>query len=239
MGCGFCASGIAGLKRNLSAAEIVAQVLLARGQLTPSERLSGLVLMGMGEPLHNYEPVARALRLIAHPEGVGISLRRITLSTSGLVDGIDRLGREFGGEVALAVSLHAPDDATRTRLMPINKRHPVAELLAALKRYPLPPRKHLTIEYTLIDGVNDSQAHARELSRVLRGLRVKLNLIPMNDVPGAALRASSPETVDAFQSALRADGYAVFVRRRKGDDIAAACGQLALHGERRKLRLAQ
>jgi 23S rRNA (adenine2503-C2)-methyltransferase len=238
MGCAFCASGIAGLKRNLSAAEIIAQVLAGREQLTGRGRLAGVVLMGMGEPLHNYDAVARALVLLADPEGIGMSLRRVTLSTSGLVDGIDRLGRDFRGQVGLAVSLHAVDDATRTGIMPINKRHPVAHLLAALRRYPLPPRRLLTIEYTLIAGVNDSVREARELTRLLRDLRVKVNLIPMNAVAGTELRAPESTTVDAFQRELQAQGIEVFVRKRKGDDIAAACGQLALHGELRKVRTA-
>jgi 23S rRNA (adenine2503-C2)-methyltransferase len=236
MACTFCASGIAGLKRNLSAAEIVAQVLLGKAQLPEGGRLAGLVFMGMGEPLHNYEPVARALRLIAHPEGIGMSLKRVTVSTSGLVAGIERLGQDFGGHVNLAVSLHAATDETRTRIMPINKRHPLSELMPALRAYPLPPRRRLTVEYTLIHGVNDSLEDARALARLLRGMRVKVNLIPMNDVPEAELRASTPAQVELFQNELRRAGLDVFVRKRKGDDIAAACGQLALSGEKAKTR---
>jgi 23S rRNA (adenine2503-C2)-methyltransferase len=249
MGCVFCASGIAGLKRNLTAAEIVGQVLAGRERLSsagagagagPSMhgRLAGVVLMGMGEPLHNYDAVARALVLLNHPEGIGLSLRRVTLSTSGLVDGIDRLGRDFGGQVALAVSVHASNDATRTQIMPINQRHPLDELLAALRRYPLGSRRSLTIEYTLIAGVNDSTDDARALARKLRGLRAKVNLIPMNPVSDTELRAPSAAAVDVFQRALVAEGLDVFVRRQRGDDIAAACGQLALKGERRKNRRA-
>jgi 23S rRNA (adenine2503-C2)-methyltransferase len=236
MACSFCASGIAGLKRNLSAAEIVAQVLLGKAQLPANGRLAGLVFMGMGEPLHNYEPVARALRLISHPEGIGMSLKRVTVSTSGLVAGIERLGKDFGGHVNLAVSLHAATDETRGRIMPINKRHPLGELMPALRAYPLPPRRRLTIEYTLIHEVNDSLEDARALSRLLRGMRVKVNLIPMNDVPEAELRASTPAQVELFQNELRRAGLDVFVRKRKGDDIAAACGQLALSGEKPKTR---
>lgn len=238
MGCAFCASGIAGLKRHLSAAEIVAQVFAGRAQLADRGRLAGVVLMGMGEPLHNYDAVARALVLLHEPEGLNMSLRRVTLSTSGLVDGIDRLGRDFGGQVGLAVSLHAVDDETRSGIMPVNRRHPIAELMAALRRYPLPPRRLLTIEYTLMAGVNDSRAAARELSRLLRGLRAKVNLIPMNPVAGTDLRAPEPAAVDSFQRELQAQGVEVFVRKRKGDDIAAACGQLALQGELRKVRTA-
>jgi 23S rRNA (adenine2503-C2)-methyltransferase len=236
MGCVFCASGIAGLKRNLTASEIVGQVWLGHAQLDGKARLSGIVLMGMGEPLHNYDAVARALRLLTHREGLGLSPRRITLSTSGLVEGIDRLGRDFGGQIGLAVSMHAADDATRSAIMPVNRRHPLAELTAALRRYPLPPRRAITIEYTLLDGQNDSPAHARSLAARLRGLRAKVNLIPMNTVRGTTLHAPTSAAVDAFQQALQAHGLDVYVRRRRGDDIAAACGQLALLGEKRKVR---
>jgi 23S rRNA (adenine2503-C2)-methyltransferase len=190
----------------------------------------------MGEPLHNYPAVARMLCLLNHPQGVGMSLRRVTLSTSGLVEGIDRLARDFGGQVGLAVSVHAPNHAIRSRIMPVNKRHPLGELIAALRRYPVPPHRKLTIEYTLIDGINDAPEHARELAERLQGLRAKINLIPMNPVPGSPLGAPADTAVDAFQRILRRGGFDVFVRRRKGDDIAAACGQLALQGEARKVR---
>jgi 23S rRNA (adenine2503-C2)-methyltransferase len=236
MGCVFCASGIAGLKRHLSAGEIVGQALAGRAQLAGKGRLAGVVLMGMGEPLQNYAAVARALRLISHKEGIGMSLRRITLSTSGLVDEIDQLGRDFRGQVALAISLHAANDDTRSAIMPINRRHPLGELLPALRRYPLPPRRLMTVEYTLLAGINDSPADARELALRLRGLRAKVNLIPMNPVDGTNLRAPEPAVVDAFQRVLEQNGLSVFVRRRRGDDIAAACGQLALLGERAKVR---
>jgi 23S rRNA (adenine2503-C2)-methyltransferase len=235
MGCAFCASGIAGLKRQLSAAEIVAQVIEGRRKAEGRARLAGVVFMGMGEPLHNYDAVARAIALLSHPEGIGLSTRRMTVSTSGLCDGIDRLGRDFGGQLGLAVSIHAPNDAIRTRIMPINKRHPLPELLATLRRYPLPGRNLITIEYTLLRDINDAPAHARELARMLRGLRCKVNLIPMNPVDGSPLNAPALLVVEAFQRALRAAGLEVFVRKQRGDDIAAACGQLALQGERRKL----
>jgi 23S rRNA (adenine2503-C2)-methyltransferase len=235
MGCAFCASGIAGLKRQLSAAEIVAQVAEGRRRAHGRARLAGIVFMGMGEPLHNYDALVRAIVLLNHPEGIGLSTRRMTVSTSGLCDGIDRLGRDFGGQLGLAVSIHAPDDAIRTRIMPINKRHPLPELLASLRRYPLLGRNVITVEYTLLRDINDAPAHARELARMLRGLRCKINLIPMNPVEGTPLRAPPPVVVDAFQRELQAGGLEVFVRKQRGDDIAAACGQLALQGERRKL----
>lgn len=238
MACAFCASGVAGLKRHLSAAEIVAQVLFGRTRLVGNERIRNVVLMGMGEPLHNYDAVARALVLLTHPDGLSLSTRRVTLSTSGLVPQLDRLGRDFEGQVALAVSLHAPDDATRSRIMPVNRKHDLTDLIASLRRYPLPKRRRITIEYTLIDGVNDADAHADALVRLLAGIPVKVNLIPMNPVAGAGFSASPPMRIAAFQRRLFDRGVSCFVRKQRGDDIDAACGQLALHGERaRKGRL--
>jgi len=228
MGCTFCASGRAGLGRGLNADEIVAQVLIARRHLDPNEELTNLVFMGMGEPLHHYDETARALRLITHPEGTGMSPRRITVSTVGLIPGLKKLGADFGGKVGLAVSLHAPDDATRDRIVPMNKRYPLAELIQALKSYPLPRRRRITIEYTLIDGVNDSDAHADRLVRVLAGLPVKVNLIPMNPVAGSGLETSPVERVRAFQARVAGYGVSCFVRARRGDEVSAACGQLAL-----------
>jgi 23S rRNA (adenine2503-C2)-methyltransferase len=228
MGCVFCASGRAGLGRGLGADEIVSQVIIARRYLDASEDLTNLVFMGMGEPLHHYDETARALRLLTHPEGTGMSPRRITVSTVGLVPGLKKLGADFAGKVGLAVSLHAPDDPTRDRIVPMNKRYPLSELIAALKSYPLPRRRRITIEYTLIDGVNDSDAHADRLVRVLSGLAVKVNLIPMNPVEGSGLQASPPERVDAFQARVAGYGYSCFVRARRGDEVSAACGQLAL-----------
>jgi 23S rRNA (adenine2503-C2)-methyltransferase len=232
MGCVFCASGQAGLKRNLSAGEIIAQLLFGRQRLAPGERLRNVVLMGMGEPLANYDAVARALVLMTHPDGLNLSRRRVTLSTSGLVPQIDRLGEEFGGQVQLAVSLHQVDNERRSALMPINKKYPLEELLAALRRYPLPKRRRITIEYTLVQGQNDSLDDARKLAALMRGLKVKVNLIPMNPIEASALGPSSWTTVDRFQETLISHGIATFVRRRKGSDIAAACGQLALKGEK-------
>lgn len=228
MGCVFCASGRAGLKRGLGAGEIVSQVLLARRELTPGERLTNLVFMGMGEPLHHYDETARALRLLTHPDGGGMSPRRITVSTVGLVPALRRLGEDFGGKVGLAVSLHAPDDRTRETIVPMNRRYPVAELVQALRDYPLPRRRRITIEYTLIDGVNDADTNADELARLLRGIPVKVNLIPMNPVDGSPLRASSPGRVQRFQDKLARAGYSCFVRTRRGSSVNAACGQLAL-----------
>lgn len=236
MGCAFCASGQAGLVRGLGAAEIASQVLLARRFLDPNEDLKNLVFMGMGEPLHHYDETLRALRLLTHPDGLGMSPRRITVSTVGLVPGIRRLGEDFGGKIGLAISLHAPDNATRDRIIPMNKRYPVEELIRALHEYPLPKRRRITIEYTLIAGVNDSLEHARALVRLLRGLRVKVNLIPMNAIQSSALRPPDDRRVEAFRELVAGQGYSCFVRTRRGDDVAAACGQLAMNPELVPLR---
>jgi 23S rRNA (adenine2503-C2)-methyltransferase len=236
MGCVFCASGVAGLTRNMGADEIVAQVILGRLHLEEGEVLRGVVFMGMGEPLHNYEATARALRLLTHPDGAGLSSRRVTVSTSGLVPEIDRLGEDFKGQIGLAVSLHAAEEERRSRLMPINRRYPLATLMAALRRYPLPHRRRITIEYTLIGGENDAVSDAKKLAQLLRGLPVKINLIPMNPVASSPLRAPEMGAVLAFQNVLCDAGYSCFIRRRRGSDVSAACGQLALLGGRRKVR---
>jgi len=214
----------------MSAAEVVTQVLLARAQLEPGETLRNIVFMGMGEPLHNYDATARAVRLFTHAEGMGLSPRRITVSTSGLVPEIDRLGADFDGKVALAISLHAADDARRSALVPVNQRYPLEELMGALRRYPLQKRRRITIEYTLIANQNDALDDARKLVRLLRGLPVKVNLIPMNPIAHSELGPSPEERVAAFQKILIDAGYLCFIRRRRGDDVAAACGQLALLG---------
>jgi len=228
MGCVFCASGQAGLQRGLTASEIVAQVLISRTYLKPNEELKNLVFMGMGEPLHHYDETARAIRLLTHPAARGMSPRRITVSTVGLVPGIARLGADFGGKVGLAVSLHAPNDVIRDRIMPMNRKFPIVELMRALREYPLPQRRRITIEYTLMNGVNDGEAEARELVQLLRGLRVKVNLIPMNPISASELKAPSGARVAAFQRVLSANGVSCFVRTRRGDEVSAACGQLAI-----------
>ena len=231
MGCVFCASGKAGLVRGLSAAEIVSQVLLARTYLEPRECLRKVVFMGMGEPLHHYEETARAIRLLNHRDGLNMGPRRITVSTVGLTSGIRRLGEDFDGKIGLAISLHAPDDATRSRIVPVNRRYPIAQLIESLRRYPLPRRRRITIEYTLIAGVNDSLEQARALVRLLHGLRVKVNLIAMNSIVASPHRAPAPARIDEFRGVLAQSGLSCFVRTRRGDDVSAACGQLALSGD--------
>jgi 23S rRNA (adenine2503-C2)-methyltransferase len=230
MGCVFCASGVAGLKRNLRAEEIVAQVLEGRRALDEGEGLRNVVLMGMGEPLANYDETARALTILMRPDGLNLSSRRVTVSTSGLVPEIDRLGKEFGGQITLAISLHATTDERRSALMPINKKYPIAELLAALRRYPLPKRRRFTIEFTLVAGQNDSIEEARRLVALLRGIPAKVNVIPMNPISASTLGPPSLHGVLAFQRVLIDAGIATFIRRQRGEDVDAACGQLALLG---------
>ena len=237
MGCVFCASGVAGLKRHMRADEIVAQVLVGKAKLDPNERLSNVVLMGMGEPLHNYEATLRALKLLTHRDGIALSSRKVTVSTSGLVPEIARLGQDFQGQIGLAISLHAADDETRSRLMPINKKYPLPVLMQALRDYPLPRRRRITIEYTLVAGKNDTPDEARKLVRLLRGLPVKVNLIPMNPIEASTLGPPDLTGVLAFQSVLCDAGYSCFIRRRRGDDVSAACGQLALLGAKPKVRV--
>lgn len=237
MGCVFCASGVAGLKRHMRPDEVVAQVLMGRSRLDANERLRNIVFMGMGEPLHNYEATKAALKLITHPEGIALSARRITVSTSGLIPEIARLGEDFAGNVGLAISLHAADDETRTRLMPINKKYPLPALMDALRAYPLPKRRRITIEYTLVAGRNDSVDEAKKLAKLLKGLPVKINLIPMNPIEASSLGPPDLTGVRNFQNVLTDVGYSCFIRKRRGDDVSAACGQLALLGAKPKVRV--
>ncbi|MEY4549366.1 MAG: hypothetical protein RL685_5561 [Pseudomonadota bacterium] len=229
MGCVFCASGQAGLKRGLGAHEVIAQFLHARHHLDEGEQIKNIVFMGMGEPLHHYAETARAIRLLTHTAGIGLSPRRITVSTVGLIRGIQKLGEDFGGKIGLAISLHAPDSAIRSTIIPMNESQPLGELIEALRRYPLPKRRRITIEYTLIAGVNDQVAHARQLVQTLRGLPVKVNLIPMNPIQASPLRAPSASAVEAFRRELAHLRVSCSVRATRGDDVDAACGQLALN----------
>src|SRR6185503_13752938 len=224
MGCGFCATARLGLVRNLTPAEIVGQVRAGIALAAPRP-LTNIVLMGMGEPLANYDAVRTALDILIADWGYGISPRRITVSTVGLVPAIGRLIADT--RVHLAVSLSATTDAQRERLMPINRRYPLAALLDACRALPLPRRKRITFEYVMLGGENDSDADARRLVRLLHGLRVKVNLIPFNPFPGAGFRASPRDRIEAFQAILRRHGLNATIRESRGQDIQAACGQLA------------
>jgi 23S rRNA (adenine2503-C2)-methyltransferase len=226
------------LVRNLSAGEIVGQILVARDALGEwpapegGRRLSHLVVMGMGEPLLNYRPTAAALKLALDPDGLGFARRKVTLSTSGIVPRIEALGQELG--VGLAVSLHAVRDEIRDQLVPINRKWNIAALLKACRAYAAGSDRHLTFEYVMLDGVNDSAADAKELVRLLRGLPAKVNLIPFNPWPGAPWRCSPPERIQAFASIVARAGYPAPVRTPRGPDILAACGQLKTASERRR-----
>ena len=227
--CRFCYTGKRGLVRNLTAAEIVGQVGAVLMHLGGKGRVKNIVLMGMGEPLNNYENTLKALEIIFHPQGLNFSHRRVTLSTAGLIPELKCLGKE--SPVNLAISLNAADDETRSFLMPINRRYPLKELLAVLKNYPLPPRKRITFEYILIAGVNDALRDAEKLVDLLRPLRCKINLIPLNEHPGVSFKRPEQEKIVAFQDFLISHGYTTIVRESRGNDILAACGQLGgTHG---------
>jgi 23S rRNA (adenine2503-C2)-methyltransferase len=230
--CVFCASGLEGLVRPLAAHEIVEQVLHAASLLAASGEgaITNLVLMGMGEPLLNFEATAAALRALRARDGIGLGARRITLSTVGIVEGMERLLGE-GHKINLAVSLHAPDDATRTRIVPLNARYGVAKVVAASKAYAAASGRDVTFEYVLLAGLNDSDAQARMLAGHAAGAHCNVNLIPFNRVDGLPYRPPTEARVEAFAGLLRAKGVAVHVRRRRGDDIDAACGQLRLRRE--------
>ena len=231
LSCSFCHTGTQRMVRNLEAGEIVTQFLVARDAYGewPSPRgprmLSNIVMMGMGEPLFNFENVAKALRIVMDPEGIALSRRRITLSTVGVVPMIERCGDELG--VGLAVSLHAVRDDLRDELVPINRKYPIAALLDACRRYPgASNARRITFEYVMLKGVNDSQSDARALVRLIAGIPAKLNLIPFNPWPGAPYECSSPEAIERFAAIVNRAGYAAPVRAPRGRDIQAACGQL-------------
>ena len=227
--CRFCYTGKRGLVRNLTTAEIVGQGGAVLTHSGGTGTIKNIVLMGMGEPLSNYENTVKALEIIFHPQGFDFSHRRVTLSSAGLIPEIKRLGKE--SPVNLAISLNAADHETRSFLMPINRRHPLKELLAVLRDYPLPHRKRITFEYILIDGVNDALRDAEKLVDLLRPLRCKINLIPFNEHPGVAFKRPAQEKIAAFRDFLVSHGYTTIVRESRGNDILAACGQLGgTHG---------
>jgi len=227
--CSFCSTAKQGFNRNLSAAEIVGQVWLAHRELGATEDgprlITNVVLMGMGEPLANYRNVLPALRVMLDDLGYDLSRRRVTLSTSGLVPQIHRLAEDCN--VALAVSLHAPDDALRDQLVPINRMHPIGELLEACWHYlEAQNGRSITFEYVMLDGVNDQPEHAQKLARLLRGHNAKVNLIPFNTFPGTQYRRSPEPVIAAFRDSLMRHGVIATIRRTRGEDIDAACGQL-------------
>lgn len=233
--CSFCSTGRQGFNRNLTTAEIVGQLWHANRALgavrvpggEDSERvISNVVLMGMGEPLANFDAVVAALKLMLDDHGYGLSRRRVTVSTSGIVPAMDRLRETV--PVALAVSLHAPDDTLRDQLVPLNRKYPLTELMAACRRYLAnAPRDFITFEYVMLDGINDSETHAKALLRLVSDVPSKFNLIPFNPFPGSGYRRSPPERVRRFQEILMEAGVVATVRKTRGDDIDAACGQLA------------
>ena len=224
--CAFCLTGTMGLERNLTSGEIVGQLMVANRLLEGEGRVTHLVFMGMGEPLANYVPLVTSLRILTDTKlGTGYSPRRITVSTVGMVKGIERLARE-DLKVNLAISLHAADDETRERLMPVNRSWNLDALMTAVRQYPLAPRQRVFFEYVLLDGVNDSLEDAARLARLLRGVRAKVNLIPFNDWEGAGFSRPPIARILAFQSLLIDAGITTTVRWSKGEDIGAACGQL-------------
>jgi 23S rRNA (adenine2503-C2)-methyltransferase len=237
--CRFCHTGTQRLVRNLEAHEIVAQLLSARdafGEWPPPEhgrKLTNIVMMGMGEPLFNYENVARALSIAMDQDGFALSRRRITLSTSGVVPMIRRCGEELG--VSLAISLHAVTDELRSRIVPINKKWPIAELLDACRSYPgVSNARRITFEYVMLKGVNDSLADARGLVQLLTGIHAKVNLIPFNPWPGSEFECSGWDQIERFSDVLADAGFTSPVRRPRGRDILAACGQLKSDTERQR-----
>ena len=229
MGCGFCLTGKMGLVRNLTAGEIAGQVRVLAAATALLQHPFNVVLMGMGEPLHNYEHTMKALRMLHSEHGFALSPRRVTLSTVGIVPGLERLARE-PLMPNLAVSLHATTDAQRTALVPPNTRYPLVAILEACRRFPLKKRSRITFEYVMLDTVNDSPEDARRLVKLLSGIKAKVNLIPLNPAPGIPYDRPSDERVDRFAQIL-ADRYiTVSVRKSRGRDIRAACGQLIVEG---------
>jgi 23S rRNA (adenine2503-C2)-methyltransferase len=225
MGCRFCLTGSQGFKRDLRPSEIIGQMTMLRRNLPEGPDIKNIVLMGMGEPLANYESTVKAIRILISDYGLGFSSRKITVSTCGLAPLIKQLGRDIC--VNLAISLNAANDRTRDELMPVNRKYPLKELLAACREYPMPGRRMLTFEYILLAGVNDSEADAQELVRLLRGLHCKLNLIAFNEFPGSGYHTPAPEAVSAFQQILLDHHYTAILRASHGRDILAACGQLS------------
>ena len=230
LACDFCMTGVIGLKRNMTAGEMVSQVVIVLnqvyGEVVELPKRTNIVMMGMGEPLLNYDEVMKAVRVMAEQEGLAIAPRRVTLSTAGIVPRIYDLAKE-DVRPRLAISLTASNDDLRNKLFPINRKYPLSELIEACRKYPLGERERLTFEYVMLDGVNDSDRQARELVRLLSSVRAKVNLIPHNPAPELPYESSPMDRITGFQSILTAAGLPSFIRRPRGQDISAACGQLA------------
>jgi 23S rRNA (adenine2503-C2)-methyltransferase len=232
MACAFCLTGRMGLARNLTAGEIVGQVRVLIGALAMRGKPFNIVLMGMGEPLHNYDETMKALRILADEHGLAVNPRRVTLSTVGLLPALERLARE-PIMPNLAISLHAPTDLQRGQLVPINRKYGVDDIVAACKRFPLKKRSRITFEYVLLAGVNDSPEDARRLARLLAGVKSKVNLIPLNAAPGIPFERPADDAIDRFARVLAGHHLIVSVRKSRGRDIRAACGQLIVEGPRK------
>ena len=224
-GCQFCLTGKIGWKRDLMVSEILNQILVVRKKLPEKSSITNIVLMGMGEPLANYNNTLKAINLMHHPDAFKFSSRRITLSTVGPLPELERLTKEKIS-FRLAISLNASDEETRSQLMPINRRYPLKRILALCKNFPLRPRTRITFEYVMIEGINDSSLDAKRLLRILRGIPSKVNLIPLNEAPEIPFKRPSEEKVKYFQEILMEGGVTAIVRTSKGEEISAACGQL-------------
>ena len=240
LNCSFCHTGTQKMLRNLTAGEILGQVMVAKDQYqdwkkpASDRKLTNIVMMGMGEPLFNYPEVSKALKIIMDPEGISLSKRRITLSTSGVIPMIEKVGTELG--VGLAISLHAVTDEIRNKLVPINKKYPIEQLLNACRTYPgANNARRITFEYVMLKGINDSEADARELSRLLRDIHAKVNLIPFNTWPGSPYASSSTPVIQKFASILNNNKISAPIRVPRGRDIMAACGQLRSAKENKEL----
>ena len=233
MSCGFCLTGKMGLVRNLTAGEIAGQVRVLAAATALLDHPFNIVLMGMGEPLHNYDNTMKALRMLHEEHGLAVSPRRVTLSTVGIVPGLERLARE-PLMPNLAISLHATTDEQRTRLVPPNRKYPLADILDVCARFPLKRRSRITFEYVMLDGVNDTPEDARRLVRLLSGIKAKINLIPLNPAPGIPFDRPSDARVDRFAQILADRHFTVSVRKSRGRDIRAACGQLIVEGGTKK-----
>ena len=225
MGCLFCLTGRQGLTRNLLPSEITGQMTMLKRHTPEGPDIKNIVLIGMGEPLANYDHTVKAIRILTSDYGLGFSNRKITVSTCGLAPQIIRLGQDIC--VNLAVSLNSPDDLRRNTLMPVNRKYPLKTLLSACRDYPMPGRRMLTFEYILMSGINDSPEDAKKVARLLKGIRCKLNLITLNEFPGSPFKTPSKETVSAFQQILLDHHYTAILRASRGKDILAACGQLS------------